>query len=88
MNKIIYESHGDAIQLFNQLHIIQKSLQLANIQDFSLLDIIDPPPKLAKTLLSILISFIKHKNQEEEILKGKLESHVSSIPKNLQLRKK
>jgi len=41
-----------------------------NIQDFSLLDIIDPQSKRIKSILSVIINYMRLKDHEEESYKG------------------
>jgi len=76
LTKISNESHTDAIQFFNQFYCIQELMDLLEIEDFSLVDIIDPQPKRIKYLLSIIISYIQLKDREEENNREKILKNV------------
>ena len=51
-------------------------MDLLEIEDFSLVDIIDPQPKRIKYLLSIIISYIQLKDREEENNREKILKNV------------
>jgi len=76
LSKINHESHTDAIQFFNHFYCIKELMDILNIQDFSLLDIIDPQSKRIKFILSVVISYMRLKDQEEETYRGLMRNNV------------
>lgn len=54
-------------------------MAIINIPDFSLLDIIDPQPKRIKYFLSVIISYMRLKDQEEAYCKEDMSRNVSYI---------
>jgi len=51
-------------------------MDILNIQDFSLLDIIDPQSKRIKFILSVVISYMRLKDQEEDNYRGLMIKNV------------